>query len=281
MRVRKKEADDLLTLDDALGVLSWSVAERYRIVDDVLYADGPPKWTSTKPLTESDLFLSFARLGAGPEAGKGPSQKRVLRWVEKYGLLERGQTRGTDEDDLGAPIRFDAFETEVRKAHRALTLLEAIRGDDVSALRPRVSVEPEYRPDTGELLRSSHVLVDGERIPYLSDPYKEFSDSELFHISEKALEYSVVHRLRGKVWPSFGMNVENPRPPLSYRPRLVWRCEDLLSALWYQFALLIVEQRPWRTCEGCGRLFLATRKDKKVCDASCRKSKLRKLRKGS
>jgi hypothetical protein len=42
-------------------------------------------WMPTRPLADPNLFVSFAKLGASER----PSERKCLRWVQKYGLLRR------------------------------------------------------------------------------------------------------------------------------------------------------------------------------------------------
>jgi hypothetical protein len=57
--------------------------------------------------------------------------------------------------------------------------------------------------------------------------------------------------------------------PRVYYSDLSWSCPDLLSALYLQFALLRMGDRPKRICKNCGTLFLLTRDDKYHCDETC------------
>ena len=42
-------------------------------------------WSPNRPLADPNLFVSFAKLGASER----PSESKCLRWVQKYGLLQR------------------------------------------------------------------------------------------------------------------------------------------------------------------------------------------------
>jgi predicted nucleic acid-binding Zn ribbon protein len=280
MKIRRREMEDLLSFGDALSALSWPVAEHYRVFKGVLYADGQESGYA-KSLSTADLFLSFSRLGAHGN----PSEGTIKNWVREHGLL-REQHEAADEDDLGAPIKLDEFRAEVREAYDALTLLEALRGGDIPALRARIGRKRFAHPETGKLvneagepINSAKVLVDGAPIPYISDAAKEFSDDEVLHISEVALEYFVESKLEEGVRIGF-IRDHDPRRNSFYdsRPRLAPYCKDLLGALWLQFALLVEDRRPWRKCAVCGNLFLATRVDNVICGTACRKRKSRKKR---
>jgi hypothetical protein len=274
MKIRRRETEGLISFYEAVFALRWPVAEHYRVWDGLLYADGGYKYTSTKPLAESDLFLSFARLGARGN----PSERTIVDWVTEHGLLTRGQAGQGNEDDLGAPITLEEFRAEVRDAYSALTLLEALRGQDVPRIRARIDRERSINPKPGELNSSGHVLVDGVAIPWVVDANQELSDDNVLHIGEVALKYFVDWELdRGvRLRLSVVRDYKSPRPLYhGSRPRLVPYCRDLLGALWLQCGLLVEDSRPWRNCEVCGGLFLATQINKVICGPTCRKRKSR------
>jgi hypothetical protein len=52
----------------------------------------------------------------------------------------------------------------------------------------------------------------------------------------------------------------------------MWRCPSLISAIYMQFCLLLMENKPMRLCENpaCGMPFQVTRKDKRFCNNTCR-----------
>ena len=276
MKIRRRDTEDLLSYGDALSTLRWPVAKRYHVYNGAMYADGREALRIKQPLTTTDLFLSFARLGAHGE----PSVGAIKAWVEEHGLLTRGHHEAADEEDLGAPIKLEKFRAEVRQAYEALTLLEALRGRNIPVLRARIGRKRFVHPRTGEPINKAKVLVDGAPIPYISDADVEYSDEDVLHISEVALEYFVELKLYEGVRVGFIRDYD-PRSESfqDSRPRLVPYCKDLLGALWLQFALLVADQRPWRECEVCGNLFLATRVDNVICGAACRKRKSREQKK--
>ena len=62
----------------------------------------------------------------------------------------------------------------------------------------------------------------------------------------------------------------------SRRTRLAPDCPDLYSALYYQLARLIVDERPWTNCANCGYPMLLTRPNRKTCSDACRQAKRRR-----
>src|SRR5215211_3977692 len=124
----------LLSDETAKEVCWWFRAHDYQIVGETIYPRHPmergPKWVY--PLTNSDLFLSFARLG-----GKGkPFEDQALDWVRENGLLRRKQnsdyshrtpSHKTEDGTINhQPMSLSEFRSEVVQANNALTLLKQI-----------------------------------------------------------------------------------------------------------------------------------------------------------
>ena len=152
----------------------WPVAVSYRILGGEIYADNPQpifvkdseRYSDTiQSFANPDLFFSFAQLGVRGE----PSEKSILRWVSKHGLLERANekdgvllidevkeirlnlsTANLSESQLSgkdlrgadfsfevnqAPITVERFRTEVLCAHQLLTLYMDIKEENFAALQ--------------------------------------------------------------------------------------------------------------------------------------------------
>jgi hypothetical protein len=307
VRVQKGETRKRFGDDELVGMGSWFVAEDYRYeLDGRIHPFGRASGFKS-PLEDTDLFLSFARLGAGD----GPDMKKILEWVRKYGLLrreiEKSPYRHLEDGRVNqAPIRVDEFRSEVDHAYRALTLFEQIRAKDYEKLRERISREVDWieRPVTVDgvqgtevlwkMLPEARVALDGAPVQRVVPGLRTSGvmmaplDGEIpdVLVIEQAVEglQRIVEEKMSRVRVRFTQHVHNPRPlsmiagSLPFRPLLTWRCPDLLSALWFQFAALMTDKRPLRTCEGCGQLFLQTRPDKESCDSTCRQKKSRKKR---
>jgi hypothetical protein len=84
MRVSEKEVERLFNFDEAADVCIWFVARRYRLIQGLIYPDGPGVGI-TQPLSYRNLFLSVARLAAHGQ----PSERRIKSWVHQHGLLRR------------------------------------------------------------------------------------------------------------------------------------------------------------------------------------------------
>lgn len=292
MRVSEKELRGLIGPVESVQTNMWFIAEHYRIVQGQIYADG---WRcrQTLPLSDPNLFLSFARLGAHGE----PSERLVWSWVSKHGLLTRedyDRWLRTKEKRLNqATMKLQEFRAEVHQAYDALTLFQQIRGQNCDALRNRIgrnriylrNPPPNWPSRYGRTARAI-VTLDGQNTPidWLADG--ELSDDDIVSLSVRVLEHLVEQKIHDYgVTLSFRANFDHPRP-LSpsggygfsqYRPQLTPMCPDLRSALWYQFGTLISDKRPLLNCEQCGLPFVG-RRHAKTCSDACRKGKSRRTR---
>jgi hypothetical protein len=290
VRVSDKEVRGLIGPVEAVQAGLWFVAERYLKYREEIYPDG---WqvSTTMPLADPHLFLSFARLGAHGY----PSEEAVMSWIRKHGLLERRDPerwkRLEDGTPNQTPMKIEEFRAEVRKAYDVLTLFQQIRSKDIDALRGRVGRARVYLPNPpanwpsrdGSTARA-RVTIDGvpTSVDTLADG--ELSDEDVLSLAVKVLEEIVEQKIRHYgVTLVFSENDDHPRPLsptggygfTSYRPELTLKCLNLGSALWYQFGALISNKRPLLNCEECGLPFVG-RRDAKTCSDACRKAKSRR-----
>src|SRR5215208_7244589 len=103
------------------------------------------------PLVARDFFVSFARLGARGD----PTEAKIIRWVEKYGLPE---TRVRTEPEDYERVRVDSrtlrqasmtvaeFRQQVRYARELLILYAQIARGETDKIRSRIN-QPESALD--------------------------------------------------------------------------------------------------------------------------------------
>jgi hypothetical protein len=283
MRVSQKEVRKLFNFDEVWEVCVWYVAERYQLIQGLIYPDRPGVKIS-QPLSDSNLFLSFARLAAHGQ----PSEKRIRSWVLEHGLLRRQDYNRFRhvEDESGArqvnqkPIIVEDFRKEIRRAYKALTLFQDIRTKNYGALRRRLRTEGvDYQGRDGNRRLIHITYLDDEPLPYENALKGDYSDRQVLEAATDGLQYIVEQQI-SNVHLHFVKDTRHPDPlasfmDLTYRPRLSLRCPDLHSALWYQFAALMSDKHPWKNCIICGMPFPQTRKDKVVCRKACQKAKER------
>jgi hypothetical protein len=283
MRVSEKEVRKLFNPDEAWNVCIWYVAERYHLIQGRISPDGlRPK--IIYPLSDSNLFLSFARLAAYGQ----PSEKRILSWVQRHGLLEREdyesfqhvEHENGEEQVNQKAMTIGVFRDETLRAYKALTLFQDIRAKNYPALRQRLRTEDNPRDEYGSRNLRYITYVDDEPLPYEKALRGAYPDYQALQVAANGLEHIVEQQI-SDVHLHFVMDTRHPRPlanfmDLTYRPRLSPRCPDLRSALWYQFAALMSDKRPLKNCIICGMPFVQTRKDKVVCRKACQKEKERR-----
>jgi len=294
VRIKQKEFKDLVGFGSKL-LLEWPVATRHRISAGKIQ----PHTSDTRitfPLLENDLFLSFARLGNHGE----PSEKSILRWVDKHGLLrakqkpqfetlEKWGTWANEEVIEPAPITLQEFRTEVRTAYQLMTLYRDIRARDAEAVINRFVDPPDLWPHASPSLVDKHV---SNNLEAASKKYQVTPE----HAGKKQ---------RANVEETRGVNVEATylhagldilircvnRKLWDVRPWLEWNwwdvpseastsiglerwwiCPDLLSAMYLQFYLLVTDKTPMRICANpnCRMPFPAKPTHRKFCKDGCR-----------
>lgn len=205
------------------------------------------------PLIDANLFLSFVRLGArrGGEY-KDPSDNRIKKWVEKYGLpAKQLPKRGKSSRVVHMPV--EQFRQEVRDAWDLWTIQKEVWAEDAEAISSRV--------------RAPRCTWDRELaigLELTEHKYRRII-ARTWHKPPSTAVIDTAHAVLDEIATE---QIKEVRPRVFYSD-LSWSCPDLLSALYLQFALLRMGDRPKRICANCGTLFPLTRDDKYHCDATC------------
>ena len=292
----------------------WPVAESYRIHHGSIYADNPePIWMkdfeksleTDQFFANPDLFLSFARLGARGE----PSEKSILQWVAKHGLLERANEkdgalrRDTRRNDIvvdQAPITVARFRAEVLCAYQLLTLYTDIQEENVGALEAHIygsdgtRHSSSYWPNTPSTELEDFFTTNRDIYAEAREGMRLIYESRTEAIGSEEAEglnlknwdpwaalwavHNVVENRIADVRLSFDKSylgplfLFSPRSTSDYKVPRSWYCPDLLSTMYLQFYLVITDFEPLRRCQNpaCGLPFPATRKNKRFCNATCR-----------
>ena len=264
MGLKKVEFENLVDSWVATTSCGWSVADEYRIVGGWIFPvqegnDGERVRfrLARRPLTDPDLFRSFAHLGARGN----PSKPSVQAWVEKYGvLLDEGE-----KGDGHASMTLETFQAEVRRANWLLNLYADIRERDLAAITSRVS-NPKSPFDVR--LREAFEEPEEEGGIGIRTGSEEHQVLWLGYLVLTEMVEQSLERVRLRT------AVRSPEEfdPKAPRFDAGWRCPDLLSAVYLQFYLLVTAHTPMRRCENpaCGMPFPYTRKNKRFCNASCR-----------
>lgn len=289
-RIRREDFAGLIDRAESFKVCVWPRAEDYKIVRGWIYPEGD--WKLTFPLYEgTDLFLSFARLGADP------SDKSIWRWVKKRGLLLRASSSQQSAEDRPykqgpdgriiadqAPMKLTEFKKETARARGLLDLYTELQSRDIEAIEARVANpktpidkslgdHPEWSGLRGAALEAYEDL--GGRPGYewnLWVATKVLADELTAATSGVRLRTELRDSIHGLTYitPYVGKRDQFFEPP--YALDSAWHCPDLLSALYLQFYLLVTGQKPTRRCENpaCLMPFPVTRKNKRFCNSTCR-----------
>lgn len=258
-RIKRTELEDLVDPMEGQYMLWQPQPEKVEMSDGLIRVESSRRF-GTFPLESSDFFTSFAKLAAHGE----PSEKRIRRWVSRFGLPVR------DLDVRGlASMSAQEFRDEARYAHDLLDVYLEIREEDAAAIKSRIR-SPESRLD-----REFRAKLKANRRRWALYPgpdmgrelsggmtYQELRDGMTLLAAQSALG-EIVTALVGSVRLRAGVQRGWTLTP-SYE------CPDLLTALYLQLFLLITKNKPLRYCEHCGEPFEATRQNKRFCDATCR-----------
>lgn len=261
-RVRKREMEPVLGLEEVLHAGSWPVAADYKLINGKIHPYGCRAYG--RPLKDPELFLSFART-----ASRGrPSDKAILGWVREHGLLRR---RDPDQEPLvlpkgemnQEPMKPEEFRAEAQHAYELLRTFELHRSGDAPTLRARIQLQLLPGEEEGDL-RWAEVLFDGTLTGSIIAEDETLTDGEVLDEALAAVKKRIDPYI-ADVRLAFGID-----------GTLALRAPDLLSAMYWQFASLVDGKHQLAVCAGCGQPFVKTQRNKEVCKPGCRTAKKRK-----
>lgn len=267
----KKKLERVTEREDfGLAGFSWLAAEEYAIdsKDKVAIKSVGKNPRLYAPLEAPELFISFAKL-----ASRGrPSDKSVLEWVHKYGLLKKAE----DEEESSfvsinkpnqAPMPIEEFKDEAMQANSALHLHADLVEGDIGSLRNRLGKLREADKKWKPLSKIDKKLVED----WAHEGDGDTRGSNLPWMAEVRLASFVTSRVEGVRLSLWGSGYWGSTDG-AYKPLPTWECPDLLSAIYLQFYLLIADGLPMRRCvvPSCRMPFPLTRKDRQTCSDACR-----------
>ncbi len=270
--VEKKRLEKLVSYYELDPSPWWPLAEEYAIEGDKIVIIRR-QYRYTYPLKDPELFSSFAHLGSY----KNLTPKRILRWVNKYGLLKRkDETKRAPYDrttkELNqAPMTLTDFRAEADQAYSASRLYYDLKWGGVESLKERlVDLKENRSKRTSPLSQLDEWLIDRWE-EKLYEPGADFFTQLFTRVELQKLVGEKISDVR----LGFLMDNSLAEPPIQppyYTPRQTWYCPDLLSAIYLQFYLMIIGALPMRLCDHCKTPFPLTRTDKRFCNPSCRSS---------
>jgi hypothetical protein len=297
--VRRNEFEELLnaTEQNSDEVCLWAATPPYLVINGQITPRNGLNPRVAAPLSNPDLFLSLARLGARGE----PSERSILGWVGAHGLLkgrdrlrESGRLRTgpyikPEERIVQYPLAVGEFRKEVRCANQLLRLYadfrsgnhDAVAGWFLGPWTPRGEVEntivdqyiAEWRSRPRNDMRTwmaDHAVTTFEQAGELLNGVARtiLIDSLFFVVKDVRLSLTDL--------PILGD--EERGWPLTIRRSV--RCPDLLSAVYLQFYLMVSDSKAMRRCEACGTPFPAKPKNKWHCNSTCRSNARHERRRG-
>ncbi len=222
------------------------------------------------PLQDPDLFLSFARMAS---RGK-PSERTILRWVRKYGLLHKADDRFDTVTAYGglnqAPILVKDFAAETLEARSALDLYGDLNRKGVEGFRKRLGVLRERYESGGALSELDRNFVRG--LGKGADKAGNHDSGTLQLLATAGLESFVKDKLEGVRLALWHEDYASGSRVDRYRPSQSWECPDLISAVYLQFYLMMTNSLAMRRCEnpGCGMPMPVSRRNRRFCNSTCR-----------
>jgi hypothetical protein len=261
----------------SMFVLSWPLHSKYDIDPSTRIIRGEGyDGRAYLPLEYADLFLSFARLGAHGE----PSEKSILSWVETHGLLTRGdEKQGVNQK----PVSVYEFREEVRCARELAALFMDIREQNSAAIWGRFAGEGDYQAARFHDNPVDNYFATFQRDESFLRSLEPPDDPVHLQSGAAALEHILERRLIDGVTlqplsaefvvdDEGTLHLHSWAPHEPYRPMLSWRCPDLRSALYLQFALMVTDTKLWKRCANpnCKMPFPAKPSNRQFCKAGCR-----------
>ena len=285
----KEEFENLFDPDEELfgGTFEWPPAPDYTIWQGKIYpSPGRPQggFPAPNPFARTDLFYSFARLGASGE----PSESRIKEWVSQNGLLTRkderlsGATVLNDNTVNQQPISVQDFRSEVSRARGVLELYGEIRRSDTMAIhrrieQPRSAVDQQlasYFSSDSEISWRRIMAFMEVRAGLATNSVLGIADKVLAEMMSEAVAHVRPRAIRGFHPPimRFVTKEDIVAARDNYRLQQAWHYPDLRSAMYMQFYLLATRNRPLRLCENprCRLPFPATKKNRRFCCDTCR-----------
>jgi hypothetical protein len=224
-------------------------------VENMLTTKTRPIYKAYDPLESTGLFIEFSNIDINQSF---PSvEKDIQLFANKYGLLTQGQVILPGPNPIvGESLSF--WRKEIVKMQQAVERWSYLQKGNISGLR---------------------------KIYRITGP-RRFSDEEFILTERQAVQRIIDKNMKGKVDPRI----------LRYKNELnlYFIPENLLGAMWLQFARAVTGGGIWKKCRNCPKMFIASRirsplreyrkwfssrSDKDTCSDNCRKSLSKKRKK--
>lgn len=215
-----------------------------------------------KPLEEhSGLCMEFAQLVESEDA--------IRAFADRFGML--GVVDSVVASEKGGALlegeTFARWVSEIRDMREAADLLRAVQAGRHADLKRVIRWHSKggQRWVSFENERRHAVIAAPDHHPAV---FAMLRWGELVKPALATIQAAANAKLKTHASPAMMWDSDNVIG-LYFRP------ENLLGALWLQFALAVSQNSEFRECEHCGKPFEAaapgaSRKDKRFCSTSCR-----------
>lgn len=264
----------------------WRVAESYILEEGRIRVEKADEVRGYDPMTDPEVLTSFLRLGRIERTQSPSARQHALKWVEKYGLLEHGETdlpyANDGEFDVRPKVQqrsADASELvmEAMEARHAASLYEDLRNGKFERL---VEQGKRFKKAKEERqLTKVEAFLEKSWAGHQGESYERISRTFLPWLTASFLKGLLAGKLSDvRIAVSSGCLLPETANPFSdfLRPPsgIAYQWWDLKSAIYLQLALVMGGGEPMKWCENpnCRTPFPAKRKDNRFCKPGCRSS---------
>jgi len=265
MEIGQKSGVNPLDYYEAREIFEWPKPYNCWIGkgDDRQRLIGAEYWPffAVRPLADPDFLLSFARL-----ASQGvPSDVKIKKWVLKYGLPKFESEDTWGKGPTKASLSVHSFNYQVDLVRLLLLFYTEIDHRNLGAIKARrTNAQAPHERELAKRLASAYrsSVYRNHKAAFVQTYRWSRNELDLFmcrHVLAEFLTEQVSEMQLRQV-------AESP-----YSMYESYRCPDLLSALYLQLHLLVLQGQPMRYCdrEDCRTPFPRFGK-RRFCNSSCR-----------
>jgi hypothetical protein len=220
------------------------------------------------PLQRTGLFRNFAELALDRES--------IKAFANKYGLLTDGEPILIGNQQ-GRGETLDFWRNSIREMSEVFDLWLAITSGDSAKLNKVIKWTDDLVAYTSGSRRTGSRwmnIAGAIHHPALFDTFKK---GDVFQPAWYVIQALTNAHVRQGISPKLLWNPSRTRLSLYQVP------ENLLSALWLQFARAVDGNRTYARCEECRNYFEVSspdggRRDKQFCESACRARNWRKMK---
>lgn len=204
-------------------------------------------------------------------ANTDPTPEGIVKFANNYGLLgEKIFALNTNEGPLNSAERLGLWIKEINDIREAFRFWEKINASDTKGLSQNIRWN-NSRDDVSFVNdNGGYLIAHSESLKTMPFVYPDIIFPAKLHLLRVINEH-----LKGRVSPRLYFNRDYRNQDLYFVP------DNLIGALWLQFAQAVEGNKEYFHCKQCGLVFeidpdTGFRTNKRYCSASCRNKALRK-----